>query len=77
MADVDSKSVLSQGAKKVGPTVGQVGQEQTKMAASEHLRYRAGVVELQFMMNDVPEIAYAVKKLSRQGQSRQNRTCRT
>ena len=82
MADVDSKTVylkntstISQqrcgtkavpGRKKAGPTVGQVGQEQRNRGASEHSRYSAGVGKLQFMINEVPDIAYAVKNLSRQ-----------
>ena len=54
------------GRKKSGPTVGQVGQEQRMLGASDHSRYRAGVGKLQFMINQVPEIVYAVKNLSRQ-----------
>ena len=32
------------------------------LGASDHSRYRGGVGKLQFMINEVPEIAYAVKK---------------
>ena len=54
------------GRKKSGPTVGQVGHDQRTLGANDHSRYRAGVGKLQFMINEVPEIAYAVKNLSRQ-----------
>ena len=54
------------GRKKSGPTVGQVGQDQRILGASDHSRYRAGVGKLQFMINEVPEKAYAAKNLSRQ-----------
>ena len=54
------------GRKKIGPTAGQVGQESRVLGAVEHSKYRAGVGKLQFMINEVPEIAYAVKNLSRQ-----------
>ena len=36
------------------------------LGAIEHSKYRAGVGKLQYMINEVPEIAYAVKNLSRQ-----------
>ena len=52
--------------KKSGPTVGQVGQDRTTLGANDHSRYRAGVGKLQFMINEVPETACAVKNLSRQ-----------
>ena len=51
------------GRKKTGPTVGRVGQEHRVLGAIEHSKYRAGVGKLQFMINEVPEIAYAVKNL--------------
>ena len=54
------------GRKRSGPTAGRVGQDQRTLGANDHSRYRAGVGELQFMINEVPEIAYAVKNLSRQ-----------
>ena len=54
------------GRKKSGPTVGQVGQDQRTLGASDHSRNRAGVGKLQLMINEVPEIAHAVKNLSRQ-----------
>ena len=54
------------GPKRTGPTAGQVGQEYRVLGAIEHSKYRAGVGKLQFMINEVPEIAYAVKNLSRQ-----------
>ena len=54
------------GRKKSGPTVGQNGQDQTALGENDHSRHRAGVGKLQFMINEVPEIAYAVKNLSRQ-----------
>ena len=54
------------GRKRAGPTVGRVGQEQRMLEATNHSRYRAGVGNLLFMINEVPEIAYAVKNLSRQ-----------
>ena len=54
------------GRKRTGPTAGQVGQESRELGAIEHSKYRAGVGKLQFMINEVPEIAYAVKNLSRQ-----------
>ena len=51
------------GRKKSGPTARPVGQYQRTLGANDHSRYRAGVVKLQFMINEVPEIAYAVKKV--------------
>ena len=42
---------------KSGPTVGQVGQDQRTLGASDHSRYRAGVGKLQFIINEVPEKA--------------------
>ena len=54
------------GRKKSGQTVGQVGQDRRTLGASDQSRYRAGVGKLQFMINEVPEIAYAVKNLSKQ-----------
>ena len=36
------------------------------LGANDHSRHRAGVGKLQFMINEVPETAYAVKNLSRQ-----------
>ena len=54
------------GRKKSGPTVRQVGQDQRTLGANDQSRYRAGVGKLQFIINEVPEIAYAVKNLSRQ-----------
>ena len=54
------------GCKKAGPTVGHVGQKQRMLGASDHWRHRAGVGQLQFMITEVPEIAHAVKNLSRQ-----------
>ena len=54
------------GRKKARPTAGQVGQELRMRGATDHSRYRAGVGKLQFMINEVLEIACAVKNLSRQ-----------
>ena len=54
------------GRKKSGPTVGQFGQDQRTLGANDHSRYRAGVGKLQLIINEVPEIAHAVTKLSRQ-----------
>ena len=54
------------GRKKSGSTVGQVGEDQRTLGANGRSRYRAGVGQLQPMINEVPEIAYAVKNLSRQ-----------
>ena len=51
--------------KKSGPIVGQVGQDQRTLGASDHSRYRAGVGQLQFMIKEVPEIAHAAKNLSK------------
>ena len=51
------------GRKKSGPTVEQFGQDQRTLGANDHLRYRAGVGKLQFMINEVPEIPFAVEKL--------------
>ena len=51
---------------RCGPTAGRVGQDQRTLGANDHSRYRAGVGKLQFMISEVPEIAYAVKNLSRQ-----------
>ena len=62
MVDCGSRTVT--GRKKSGPTVGQVGQDQRTLGANDHSKYRAGVGQLQFMINEVPEIAYAVKNLS-------------
>ena len=52
--------------KKSGPTVGQIGQDQRTLGVDDHSRYQAGVGKLHFMINEVPEIANAVKNLSRQ-----------
>ena len=52
--------------KKSGPTVGQIVQDQRTLGANDHSRYRAGVGKLQFMINEVPETANAVKNLSTQ-----------
>ena len=46
--------------------MGPVGQDQRTLGANDHSKYRAGLGKLQFMINEVPEIAYAVKNLSRQ-----------
>ena len=46
--------------------MGSVGQDEKALRAIDHSRYRAGVGKLQFMTNEVPEIAYPVKNLSRQ-----------
>ena len=46
--------------------MGPVGQDQRTMGANDHSKYRAGLGKVQFMINEVPEIAYAVKNLSRQ-----------
>ena len=54
------------GRVRSGPTAGRVDQDQRTLGANDHSRYRAGVGKLQFMVNEVPEIAYAVKNLSRQ-----------
>ena len=54
------------GRKRSGQTAGRVGQDQRTLGANDHSRYRAGLGKLQFMVNEVPEIAYAVKNLSRQ-----------
>ena len=54
------------GRKRSGPTAGRVGQDQRTLGANDHSRYRAGVGKLQLVINEVPEIAYAVKNLSRQ-----------
>ena len=55
------------GRKRSGPTAGRFGQDQRTLGANDHLRYRAGVEKkLQFMINEVPELANAVKNLSRQ-----------
>ena len=54
------------GRKRSGPIVGQVGQDRRTLGANDHSRYRAGVGKLQSMVNEVPEIAYAVKNWSRQ-----------
>ena len=51
------------GRKKSGPTVGQVGQDQRTLGASDHSRYRAGIGKLLFMINEVPDTAYTVKNL--------------
>ena len=52
------------GRKKSGPTVGQVGQDRRTLGANDHSKYRVG--KLQFMINEVPQMAYAAKNLSRQ-----------
>ena len=51
------------GRKKSGPTVGQVGQDQRTLGANDHSRHRAGVGKLQFMINEVPEMAQRCEKL--------------
>ena len=50
------------GRKKTGPTA---GQEERTMGVSQHSRYRTEVGKLQFMINEVLEIAGAVENLSR------------
>ena len=54
------------GRKSAGPTAGRVGQEQRILGATDHSRYRAELENCKFMINEVPEIAYALKNLSRQ-----------
>ena len=73
MADGDSKSVHL----KNTLTAGQVGQEQRMLEAGDLSKYRAGVGKLQFMINEVPEIAYAVQILSKQlvGHARLEAVC--
>ena len=53
-------------AQEIWTNRGTNGQEVSMLGASDHPRYRAGVGKLQFMINEVPEIAHAVKNLSRQ-----------
>ena len=55
-----------QGARNLDQQWGQVGQDQRTLGANYHSGYRAGVGKLQFMINEVPEIANALKNLSRQ-----------
>ena len=57
-----SLCLLSQGGKKSGTAVGQVGQGRECWERT----IRAGVGQLQFMINEVPVRAHAVKNLSRQ-----------
>ena len=63
---INYKPRLVPGRQRSGPTAGRVGQYRRTLGANDHSRYRAGVGKLQFMINEVPEIAYAVKNLSRQ-----------
>ena len=50
-------------------TVGQVGQDQRTLGANDHSRCRIGVGKLEFMVNEVPEIAYAVKIVKATGET--------
>ena len=66
MEMVGCGSRLVPGRQRSGPTAGRVGQDQRTLGANDHSKYRAGVGKLQLMINEVPDVAYAVKNLSRQ-----------
>ena len=57
---------LFQGARKLDQQWGELARNTECWERPSTAKYRAGVGKLQFMINEVPEIAYAVKNLSRQ-----------
>ena len=57
---------LSQGARSQDQLWDKLAKIRVHWGENDHSRYSAGDGKLQFMINEVPEIAYAVKKLSRQ-----------
>ena len=77
MEMVGCRSRAVPGRKRSGPKAGRGGQDQRTLGASDQSRYRAGVGKPQFMINEVPEIAYVVKNCQGNWRDRQSWTCKT